>query len=267
MTGMSKKVALVTGGSSGIGLQTAIALRDRGCTVYELSRRQAQNEGIVHISADVSDEAQVSGAVSEILECEGRLDILVCCAGSGISGAAEFTDNSDAKWLLDVNLFGTVNCCKAAVPVMRGQGNGRIVCISSVAGPVPIPFQAWYSVTKAAVSSYAGALRNEVAPFGISVCAVLPGDIKTGFTAARRKSEAGDDIYNGRIKRSVAVMEHDEETGMSPVFAGEYIAGLALRRSVKPSYAIGLKYKFFVMLSRLLPCRVCSAIVGSMYAK
>ncbi len=264
---MGRKVALVTGGSSGIGLQTAAALRDRGCTVYEISRHGCEEQGVHHLKADVSDETQTAAAADEILKNEGRLDILVCCAGSGISGAAEFTDNAEAKQLLEVNLFGTVNCCKAAVPAMREQGGGTILCIGSVAGAIPIPFQAWYSVTKAAVGSYAGALRNELAPFGISVGCVMPGDIKTGFTAARRKSERGDDIYHGRIRRSVAVMEHDEESGMSAELVGRCIASAALRGHMKPTYTVGLKYKFFVMLSRLLPCRACSALVKTIYAK
>ena len=264
---MERKVALVTGGSSGIGLQTALALRGRGCTVYEISRRGSDTQGINHLLADVSDGVQIADAVGKILENEGRLDILVCCAGSGISGAAEFTDNAEAQALLEVNLFGTVNCCKAVIPAMRLRGSGTILCVGSVAGVIPIPFQAWYSVSKAAVGSYAGALRNELAPFGISVSCILPGDIKTGFTAARRKSEIGDDIYQGRIKRSVAVMEHDEETGMSADAAGRYIASLALRERLKPTYAVGLKYKFFVMLGRLLPCRVCSGLVKLIYAK
>lgn len=264
---MEKKIALVTGGSSGIGLETAIALRDRGCTVYEISRRESETQGIIHLGADVSDEAQTASAIGKILENEGRLDILVCCAGSGISGAAEFTENAEARALLEVNLFGVVNCCKAAIPPMRKQGRGAILCVGSVAGAIPIPFQAWYSVTKAAVGSYAGALRNEVAPFGIEVSCILPGDIKTGFTAARRKSEVGDDVYKGRIRRSVAVMEHDEDNGMSADFAGRYIASMALRGHLKPEYAVGLKYKLFIMLARLLPCRALSALVRAIYAK
>ena len=264
---MNKTVAAVTGGSSGIGLQTALALLDKGCRVYELSRHDAGTPGVIHITADVSDEKQVRSAIDEIVSREGRLDILVCNAGFGISGAAEFTENADAKRLMDVNLFGAVNCCRAACAHMRRQKGGRIICTSSVAAPVAIPFQAWYSVSKAAVSTYAAALRNEVRPFGISVCCVLPGDIRTGFTAAREKSAAGDDVYSGRIERSVAVMEHDERTGMEPEAAGRYIAKLAMKKYVKPQYAIGLKYKFFVMLARLLPCDVCGRLVYSIYAK
>lgn len=100
------------------------------------------------------------------------------------------------------------------------------------------------------INSYTMAMANEVRPFGISVCAVMPGDIHTGFTAAREKEVRGDAEYGGRIARSVAKMEKDEQTGMEPKVVGAYIAGLALRKSVKPLYAVRLNYKFFVILSR-----------------
>ncbi len=260
-------VAIVTGGSSGIGMQTALSLRQRGCRVYELSRREKQTEGIEHLHCDVSDEVQFRKTVEAVRQREGRVDILVNNAGFGISGAAEFTDNDAARRLLDVNLFGMVNGCKAVIPIMRAQGCGRIVNLSSVAAPCAIPFQSWYSVSKSAVSTYSAALANELRPFGITVTSILPGDIRTGFTAARAKNSEGDQIYAGRIARSVATMEHDEQNGMDPAVAGRYIAAIALRPSVKPEYTIGLKYKFFVLLARLLPCRIKNWIIGQMYAK
>lgn len=135
------RIAVVTGGSGGIGRCTAAALRDAGCTVYELSRREIKAEGVNHITADVTDEAQVRAAVQEITEREGRIDILVNNAGFGISGAAELTDSRDSHAQLELNLFGMDNMTKAVLPVMRAQGGGRIVCMSSIAGIVPIPFQ------------------------------------------------------------------------------------------------------------------------------
>ncbi len=260
-------VAIVTGGSGGIGLQTALALRARGCTVYTLSRRGAETPGITHLRCDVSDEAAVRAAVDDVCAHAGRVDILINNAGFGISGAAEFTETVQAKRLLDVNLFGAVNCSRAVLPVMRAQGGGCIVNISSVAAPCAIPFQSWYSVSKAAVSTYSAALRNEVRPFGVRVCAVLPGDIRSDFTAARQKNMEGDGVYAGRIARSVAVMEHDEETGMDPADAGAYIARIALRRHPKPEYVIGGKYRVFTLLARLLPCRMEYWIIGLMYAR
>ena len=264
---MSKKVVLLTGGSSGIGLSTARALCSAGCTVYEMSRKPSENPPIVHLPGDVSREEDARRAVETVLQREGRLDILINNAGFGISGAIEFTTPEEARKQMDVNFFGMVHMCYAALPAMRKAGGGRIVNLSSVAAPVAIPFQAYYSASKAAINAYSQALANEVRPYGVSVCAVMPGDIRTGFTAAREKTIEGDGEYGGRIARSVEKMEHDEQNGMDPERAGAYIASLALRRSVKPLYAIRLDYKFFVILSRILPVRLLSYLVYQLYAK
>lgn len=264
---MANKVAVVTGGSGGIGRCTAAALRDAGCTVYELSRRDVKAEGIYHITADVTDEAQVRAAVKQIKDKEGRIDILVNNAGFGISGAAELTESRDSHAQLELNLFGMDNVTRAVLPVMRAQGGGRIVCMSSIAGIVPIPFQLWYSVSKSAVISYVLALQNEVRPFNISICAIMPGDIASGFTDARRKSAAGDDVYAGRIARSVAVMEHDERTGMTAEYAGKFVAKYALKKSSRPLVAMGFAYKGAAVIAKLLPRRLSNWIVGRIYAK
>ena len=171
------KVAIITGGSGGIGRCTALALARAGCRVFEFSRHEKPAEGLEHITADVTDEAAVKAAVDEVMARAGRIDILVCNAGFGISGAAELTSSADAHAQLELNLFGMDNSVKAVLPHMRAAGGGRIVCMSSIAGILPIPFQLWYSVSKAAIDAYVLALQNEVRPFNISVCAVLPGDI------------------------------------------------------------------------------------------
>ena len=262
-----KKVAIVTGGNSGIGFYTAKALFEKGCTVYEFSRRNIQNENIVHISCDVTDESTVEKAVSEVIAKEGRVDILINCAGYGISGAVEFTSLESAKKQFDVNFFGTVNVTKAFLPVMRKNGRGRIVNISSVAAVAHIPFQTYYSASKAAIESYTCALANEVKPHGITVTAIEPGDICTPFTEARAKSFDGDDVYGGRISRSVETMEKDEEKGMSPDFAGKYIAKIALKKNVKPVYAIGVSYKFLSTLCKIFPCGIRNYVIGMLYAR
>lgn len=261
------KVAIVTGGTSGIGKETALALVRRGYTVYELSRRAEGVTGLHHLQADITDEAQVRAAVDAVMQAEGRIDLLINNAGFGISGAVEFTDTAAAQRLLDVNFFGMVRMNRAVIPLMRQQGTGRIVNLSSVAAPIPIPFQAYYSAGKAAVNAYTMALANELRPFGITVCAVQPGDIRTGFTAAREKTVTGDDVYQGRISRSVQRMERDEQGGMEPARAGEFIARVATRRHVKPLYTIRLDYQLFVLLSRLLPCRLLNWLVGLLYAR
>ena len=260
------KTAVVTGGSSGIGLAVVNELV-KNCKVYELSRREVSCDDRVHIRADVSDEESVKAAIERVVSEAGKIDILVCCAGFGISGAVEFTESADARRQLDVNFYGVDNTVRAVLPHMREAGGGRIVCVSSVAGAIPIPFQTYYSVSKAAINAYIKALSLEVEPFGISVCAVMPGDISTGFTAARKKSCEGDDVYGGRISRSVSGMEKDEMNGGSPDFAGRFIAKKAFAKKVPAVCTIGFKYKFLVWLARTLPQQFVVKIVGLLYAK
>ena len=254
------KVAIVTGGTSGIGLAAVKALREQGCTVYALSRHG-------DVVCDVSEEQSARAAVQAVLEKESRIDVLVNCAGFGISGAAELTPLETAKKQLDVNLFGTANMVNAVIPAMRRQGGGRIVNVGSVAGFVPIPFQTWYSASKAAVQSYTMAMGNELRPFGITLSAVLPGDTKTGFTAARSKIDDPENLYQGRIQRSVARMEHDEQTGVPAERVGKLIARVALKKRVKPLYIPGLGYNAVNVLMRLLPSGIANALIGTLYAK
>lgn len=263
---MAESVALVTGGSSGIGLAAARALRDRGLTVFIVSRRPFTEKGLHHLCADVADERQCAEAVEAVLRKAGRLDLLVNCAGFGISGAVEFTELAEAKKQMEVNFFGCVNMTRAALPHMRQRGSGRIVNISSVAAPAAIPFQAYYSASKAAINAWTAALANELRPWGVSVTAVQPGDIKTGFTAAREKSVAGDEAYGGRISKSVAKMERDEQNGMDPAKAGAYIAKIAMKQHPKPVYTIGLGYKAICVLLKLLPSRLANWAIGKLYA-
>ncbi len=261
------KIAIVTGGSSGIGRCCAVALRNMGCIVYEFSRRDMPLEGVQHMSVDVTDENAVNEAVQGILDKRHRIDIVVNCAGFGISGAVEFTTEAMAKSQFDVNFFGTVNVNHAVIPSMRQHHSGRIINISSVAAVAHIPFQTFYSASKAAISSYTCALDNELRPYGIRVTAVELGDIHTGFTSARQKVIEGDGVYHGRISRSVSQMEKDEKNGMAPEVIGRYIAKIANKKNCKPICTAGIQYKFLSFLCKILPCALRNKIVGMLYAK
>ncbi len=263
---MRSSVAIVTGGSSGIGLAAARALRDQGLTVFILSRHPFAEKGLHHLCCDVADERQCVETVQTVLRKAGDLDLLVNCAGFGISGAVEFTELADAKKQMEVNFFGAVNMTRAVLPHMRERGNGKIVNVSSVAAPAAIPFQAYYSASKAAVNAWTAALANELRPYGVTVTAIQPGDIKTGFTAAREKSVAGDEAYGGRISKSVAKMERDEQNGMDPAKAGTYIAKIAMKKHPKPVYTIGFSYKAICVALKLLPSRLANWAIGKLYA-
>ena len=260
----SNKTAIITGAGSGIGLATAHMLREKGYTVYNLSRHPAENEKNNFIFADVSDSATVKAAVEQVISASGRIDLLVTSAGMGVSGAVEFIDEEEMKRQFEVNLFGTINTVKAVLPQMRKQKKGKIICISSVAAVYSIPFQAYYSASKAAVNSFVDALTNEVNSFGIEVASV-PGDISTGFTAARSKTNAGDDVYSGVIGSAVSAMEKDEKNGMTPDSVAKLVVKLAEKKHVSPLYTAGLQYKTLVFLSRIFPHKLAVKIVGGMY--
>ena len=259
------RICVITGGSSGIGKATAELLAKSGYTVYEFSRGGADAEAIRHITADVTDAASVKASVSRVLAEQGRIDLLVNNAGFGISGAVEFTDPRDAYAQLNVNFFGSLHCIQAVLPAMRAQKSGHIVNISSVAAPIAIPFQAFYSATKSATNSLTLALRNEIKPFGVKACAILPGDVKTGFTAARKKSAAGVDVYGAALDHAVAVMEHDEQNGMPPEMVARAVLRAASAKNPPAFATVGFQYQVFVLLNKLLPASWTNALVGMIY--
>ena len=265
MTENPKRIVLITGTSGGIGLAAAKLFFAKGDRVYGLSRRPCPEAGIESICADVTDEAAVRNAIKTVVSREGRLDVLICNAGFGISGAVEFTAYADTKRQFDVNFFGTSNCIRAALPEMRRQGSGMIIVTSSVAGMLSIPFQAYYSASKAALNSLVLATANEVRPYGVRVAAIMPGDIKTGFTAARTKSNAGSSDY-AALSKSVATMERDEQNGMSPDVIARCMYSVSRKRNPKPLRSVGLQYKACCLLGKFLPCRLSNWIVGKMYA-
>jgi NAD(P)-dependent dehydrogenase (short-subunit alcohol dehydrogenase family) len=240
-------------------------LAAQGHRVYELSRSGQSAGSVTHISGDVTDEQSVQAAIGEVAAREGRLDVLICCAGFGISGAAETTALSDAKRQLEVNYFGTVSAVTAALPHLR-VSRGRIVAVSSVAAILPVPFQAHYSAAKAALNAFLLALASETAPYGVTVCAVMPGDTKTGFTGARQKS-GNDGVYAEAAARSVRRMERDEARGMSSEAVAGVVARAALKRRVRPLYIAGAAYRVFGLLAKLLPAGLVRRMEGRMYAK
>lgn len=256
-------IAIVTGASSGIGKSEKLRLEEAGYKVYNFSRHNADG-GTNFIETDVTDRESVFAAVDKVISAEGRIDLLVNNAGFGIAGAIETTPIELAKRQLEVNFFGAVNCTQAVLPIMREQKRGRIINTSSVAAIFSIPFQTFYSCSKAAINSFTSALRNEVKAFGVTACAVMPGDIKTGFTDNRVKTDGG--VYENQ-ERSIKVMERDEINGMSPDKVAKLVVKLAKKKRVSTLYTVGFKYKFLVFLSRFFSHAFCDKVVGGMYVK
>ena len=259
-----RRVAVVTGASRGIGQAVAQALLQAGYTVYTLCRSKPALEGMVYLPCDLSDSAQIDACFEEIFLREARIDLLVNNAGMGIAGPLETCANDDAAYLMQINVHACMHCCARALPAMRQQGQGRIVFISSLAAKFPIPFQAYYSASKAAIQVLAEALRMEVRPFGVEVATLCLGDVHTGFTDHRRKGQE-DAVYGARMAHSVAKMEHDERNGLPPQTVARALMRMLKRRRLPQCRVVGLQYWLFWMLERLLPRRCVLAIVQRMY--
>ena len=246
---------------------------ERGWRVFELSRSGAPDRAdshsgkgtITHIKCDVTDEESTRAAVAEVLKQTETIDVVISNAGYGISGAVEFSDMRDVERQMNVNFLGAVRFTQAVLPQLRRQGFGRIIYTSSVAAILAVPYQAFYSASKAAINAMALALANEVKEFGISVSVLMPGDVSTGFTDARKKTTAGEEVYQ-TAKKAVSAMEKDERGGMQPIQMAKILWHIATCRSPKPQYVGGFVYGVFCFLDRILPKRFVNWVEGQMYS-
>ncbi len=262
-------VILLTGASSGIGAATAKVLCEEGHKVYGTYRSNPPKDPcFVPVYMDVADEASVRAAIEKVVSEQGRLDALVNNAGMGIAGAVELTSETEAALQLNVNYLGALTVTRIALPALRESG-GRILCVSSLAAQIPIPFQALYSASKAALEITMQALEMECRPFGVRCTCVELGDTKTEFTKNRRYANgtAGDTVYAERFKKSVERMERDEQSGYDPKMAARFIAKQLKRRNPPPIAACGAFPKIAYFLKKILPLRWANAVVGRMYAK
>lgn len=261
-----KKVVVITGISSGIGLALGKLLVNKDYIVYGLSRSVVNEAGINHLKVDVTDEETLITAFKQIYDQESRIDYLINNAGMGISGSIEGTSLEAATNLMNVNFIGVFLAAKSVLPYMREQGSGRIINIGSVAGTFAIPFQAFYSSSKAAVAAFGDALYNEVKPYGIEVATILPGDIKTNFTKNRKANIDELDVYKRRVEKSIEVMTKDEQSGMSVKYAIKVIYKVMRKRRMPLQMTLGRKYKVLVFLKRFLPAKLVNKLVGNIYS-
>ncbi|HME73677.1 MAG TPA: SDR family oxidoreductase [Myxococcota bacterium] len=255
--------ALVTGASSGIGAATALLLASQGWRVFGTSRRPptAAQPGVEWIEMDVRDEDSVRAGVALARRRAGHLDALVCNAGFGIFGSIEEVPLATAREQFDTNVFGVLSCVRAVVPDFRSRRAGRIVLVGSLAGRAPIPFQAHYSATKAAVDSLAQALRMELAPFGVAVSLVEPGDIRTAFNDATDFSWASRSAYGARIARCEEVIRCSLDRAPDPtVVARRVLRALSARRP-RTRYPVGPDSRLVPLGRRLLPDWIAERLV------
>lgn len=200
----NQKIAVVTGSSSGIGLETAIELAKNGFKTYatmrntnksdEIQQRsQSENLPVEIVQLDVNDDASVNNAINTIIEKEGQIDVLVNNAGFATVGAAEEVSIDEIKNQFETNVFGVIRTIQAVLPVMKKQDQGRIINISSGAAFVGTPWMSAYNSSKGALESFTETLRKEVATFGIKVSLVQPGLTKTNGVHAMKVAKKSQD--------------------------------------------------------------------------
>jgi NAD(P)-dependent dehydrogenase (short-subunit alcohol dehydrogenase family) len=252
---------LVTGASAGIGRACAEELHAAGWTVTGASRRGTASGGWTGLVMDVDDDVSVRAGVAGVLAACGRIDALVAAAGWGLAGAVEQCTMGEAKAQLETNFWGCVRVVQQVLPAMRAQGGGRIVLMGSIGGVIGIPFQAFYSASKFALEGFGEALAYEVAPFGVQVTLVEPGNVKTDFTASRRMAEAASDpVYDAALAKAVGVMEKDETNGVPAADVAAVVRRvLESRRPPRRVSAGKAGERVGLLAKRLLPFRAFEA--------
>lgn len=268
---MNKKIALVTGASSGIGKETALELSRYGFTVYAAARRVDRmqdllNEDIQPISLDVTDEDSMTTGVDEILRKEGRIDILVNCAGYGSYGAIEDVPMEDARRQFEVNLFGLARLIQLVLPSMRKYRYGKIVNISSMGGKVWTSFGGWYHAAKFAVEGLSDCLRLELEPFGIDVIVVEPGGIKTdwGIIAANNliKNSANSAYASAANHTAEGMIKNYTGNRLSdPKVISQTICRAVTAKRPKTRYLVGFMAKPMVFIKNFLGDRAFDKII------
>jgi len=265
---MTSKVILITGISSGFGLEMARSLSACGHIVYGTVRSDVDHLPDVHyLLADVRSDEQVSAAVNTVVAEQGRIDVLINNAGMGIGGPSEFLPMEDIERQMDTNFMGLVRTTKAVLPHMRGASRGTIVAFSSIGGLLGLPFQGFYSASKFAVEGYCEALRMEVRRFGIKVVVIEPGDFHTGFTGKRSKVCCEDALAAyPSYQRSISSAEHDENTGLSPEFLAAKIVRIIGKKNPRCRYMIAtVVQKSSVLLKKIMPDMAFSKMIAWFY--
>lgn len=268
------KIALITGASSGIGAETALLFAQKGYTVYGASRSGRLPTlpddalGLLFsLPMDVTDEESVRQGVAHVLQTEGCIDVLVHAAGNGVSGPLECCTADDAQRQMEVNFYGAIRMLNAALPCMRAKGSGHVVLVGSVGGVFAVPFQLLYSSSKAALSILCDGLRMELRPFGVKAALVEPGDVKTGFTDARKPISGMCEDYREACARAISRMEKDERTGMHPRMVASAIYRVAEKKNPRAHTVVGGAYRIFVFLKRILPYSLVEKLLYAMYLK
>ena len=245
-----EKVAIVTGSSSGIGFETALALAREGYYTYATMRDTKKGNQIKEIAKkeklklevleiDVDKNETVQSAINKIMNEKNRIDVLVNNAGYGLFGCLEDLSMDDLKAQFETNFFGIVRTSQAVIPVMRKQKSGIIVNISSVAGRIGFPVSPAYISSKFALEGLSESMRYELSPFGINIIIIEPGVIKTNFMSSTRKSMKPDSVYKDITNKVIMGISMMAEMGTHPQEVAKTIIKAIKSENPLPRYAVG----------------------------
>lgn len=256
---IEKRIIVITGASSGIGEGLKNIFEKKGDVVIDVSLNGRDYQ------CDVSDYKKLKKVFQDIYLNHGNIDMLITCAGYGLSGAVELLHETETKKQFNVNFFGTSNACKYAIPMLKR--NGKIIIIASATALFPIPFKAYYCASKAAVDSFARSLRMELSKTQIQVCSICPGDIKTNFSDNRVKIYETNERYGDSIELSTKPTEKTEKRRMSPQYAIKKIYKICEKSHLKPRYIIGKQYKFFNFCRHIFSTKIIDNCLTKIFYK
>lgn len=264
------QVALITGGTSGLGLAMSKALANTGkYLVYATGRKipETNFDNITFDIADVTDELALQQLVDKIVRKHQRIDLLVNSAGIGIAAALEEIPTEKVQEAFDVNYFGTLRMIKAVVPIMRENKSGKIVNISSIGGLTSLPFQGVYSSTKFALEGMTEALSIELKPFGIDVCMIEPGDYDTNVSTNRLVVKPGNGSpYTERLNGFFDRLNNNVSNGLPPEKLGKLIVKIAKSKRPRLRYRSGRLFEEITpTVQRMLPDRLWENILEGFY--
>ena len=263
---MSQTV-LVTGASSGIGAATARLFHARGFTVFGTSRsaNPASTE-FTMLSLDVTSDTSVRDCIDHVISQTGRIDVLVNNAGYVLNGAIEETSLAEAKDQFETNFFGVVRMVNAILPSMREARAGRIINIGSLVGLIAVPYSAFYCATKFALEAYSESLWYELQPFGIGVCLIEPGYIRTSISQAACTAEGLLPAYEGPRQRVTASIKDGVEKGCSPELVAKAILHAATSRHPRLRYRVGSDAVWLPRLRKVVPWNVFASGLRRQFA-
>lgn len=265
----TKKVVLITGASSGIGKSMAIFLSEKGFKVYGTSRNPKNTEILpfTMIALDVLKKETIQIAIEQIIEREGKMDVLINNAGMGITGPIEDTPTDEMRRVFDTNFFGAIEVMKAVLPTMRAQKSGLIINITSIAGYMGLPFRGVYSATKGALELISEATNMEVQQFGIHVVNVAPGDFATNIAAGRYHTPVFENsAYKKSYQQNLDLINSHVDSGMNPLGMAEQVYKIINNPTPNIHYKVGkFMEKFSIVLKRILPDKVYQKLLMNHY--